>query len=75
MFVSLKYNIFIGKSQQKTCRSRFFDIEKQLNGLAEAQIRNGYLANIIASIAEAACSICQFDVAISGHKANYWFKC
>jgi hypothetical protein len=44
---------FIEKSQQKTCRSRFFDIEKQLNGLAEAQVRNGNFSHVVASIAEA----------------------
>jgi hypothetical protein len=68
MFVSLKYNIFIGKSQQKTCRSRFFDIEKQLNGLAEAQIRNGYFSNIIASITERTRSIREFYISVPRHK-------
>ena len=44
------------------------DIEKQLNGLAEAQIRNGYLAHIISGITERRCCVCQFDVSVSGHK-------
>jgi hypothetical protein len=50
LFSITEFYIFV--NQQKTCRSRFFGIEKQLNGLAEAQITYGDFPDIISGIPE-----------------------
>ena len=43
-------------------------------GLGERQVRNSDLTQIVSCVTEAACCVGKFDVTITSHEANYWFK-
>ena len=43
--------------------------------LLETQIADSDFSQVVCGVTERARSICQFYVAVAGHKANDWFEC